>query len=79
MNSKSSTQKQIDYFLKLDCTAKETRFSNDCTQSTKNPTFFYCHRQGILTDIFNVWRKQEEPENFSRQDIARAYRLGKWF
>lgn len=72
-------QTKISNFVNFNCTSEETDFSNDCTQSTKNPTFFYKHRRGISTDIFNPWRRLEEPVNYSRADIARSYRLGGGF
>ncbi len=79
MKKISNPQKQLNYLFESDCTANDTEFSIDCTKSAKNPTFFYRHRDGIRTDIFNVWKRQDEPEDYSRADIARSYRLGGGF
>ncbi len=46
-----------------------------------NIFFHYRHRQGhsIRTDPYDAWRIPEDPDNCSRADIARAYRLGDGF
>ena len=46
---------------------------------TLNP-FYSCRcKRGysLSSDPFNIWKKQEEPEDYSRKEIARAYRLGR--
>ncbi len=42
---------------------------------------YYRHRQGYSSrkNPYNAWRLPEEPDNCSRADIARAYRLGAGF
>lgn len=58
------------------------------TTTTQNTVFHYrnpsyscrCRRGYTLTsDVFNVWKLQEEPAYYSRSDIRRAYRLGMWY
>jgi hypothetical protein len=48
----------------------------------QNNNFFYSrHRQNYSkpTNPYNAWRIPEDPDNCSRADIARAYRLGDGF
>lgn len=49
------------------------------TSTKKNPIFYYKHRRGSKFDSHNNWQKPAEPADYSRADIARSYRLGKWF
>ena len=46
-----------------------------------NNYFYYRHRQGYSKrkDPYNAWQIPEEPDDCSRADIARTYRLGAGF
>jgi hypothetical protein len=55
------------------------------SQNTKKSAFLNCvtecelvrGRNGVA--IFDEWRRKEEPEDCSRGEIKRAYRLGEGF
>lgn len=56
---------------------------NTSTQGTFtfNPSYSCRCRRGYSphSDPFNVWRRQIEPTDYSRKDIAFSYRLGGGF
>jgi hypothetical protein len=55
--------------------------STQGTNFTRSP-FYSCRvRRGysLYSDPFNEWRRQKEPADYSRQDIAISYRLGGGF
>lgn len=48
---------------------------------SRNPDYRCSCRRGysLSSDPFNPFKRQIEPADYSRRDIARSYRLGKWF
>lgn len=44
----------------------------------RNPSYSCKCRRGysLFNDHLNVWKRQEEPEDYSRKGIARACRVG---
>jgi hypothetical protein len=62
-----------------DSTSTATNFSIDTSTFYEKGNVIYNHRKGTDVDVFNVWRRQETPEDCSRSDIKRAYRLGEWY
>ena len=75
-HSFDSTKSQITY----DFLVTFTDGYNDKVHYQIN-NLFYWHRQGCSRHIdpYNPWRLPEEPDNCSRADIARTYRLGEGF
>lgn len=68
----------------FDCSSKFDSLPETLATTTQNTVFDYrnpsyscrCRRGYTLTsDPFNEWRRQEEPADYSRGDIFRAYRL----
>jgi hypothetical protein len=79
-----------DFFHSFDSTNSQITYDSLVTFTDEykdkvtyqNNTFFYSrHRQGCSkrTDPCNPWRLPEEPDDCSRADIARTYRLGAGF
>ena len=79
-----------DFYHNLDSTKFQITYNSlvtstdgyrDKVLSQINNLFYYWNRQRCFrhTDPYNPWRLPEEPENCSRADIARAYRLGSGF
>jgi len=73
-HSFDSTKFQITY----DFLVTFTDGYNDKVPYQINNLFYYWHRQSCSrhTDPYNPWRLPEEPDDCSRADIARTYRLG---
>lgn len=67
--------------FQINCTnsTDDDFFSNDCTKTAKNSIFYYKHRTGCSTEIFNQWKVREDIEIYSRADMKRVYRLGDGF
>ncbi len=72
-----STKFQITY----NSLVTSTDGHRDKVLSQINNLFYYWHRQScsIHTDTYNPWRIPEEPDDCSRADIVRTYRLGEGF
>jgi len=79
-----------DFFHSFDSTKSQITYDSLVTSiygyNGKVPcqinNFFYSrHRQDYSrrTDHYDTWRIPEDPDNCSRADIARAYRLGDGF
>jgi len=79
-----------DFFHHFDSTKSKITYDSLVTStngyrykvlSQINNLFYYWNRQRCFrhTDPYNPWRLPEKPENCSRADIARAYRLGSGF
>jgi hypothetical protein len=65
----------------FETTTESLTTSTRATNFTRNP-FYSCRtRRGYspYSDPFNEWRRQKEPADYSRQDIAISYRLGGGF
>jgi hypothetical protein len=86
-----SRQTNISYFFhSFDNTKSQITFESLVTSTDgykdkvpcqNNNFFYYWHRQGCSrrTDPYNPWRIPEEPDDCSKADIARTYRLGEGF
>jgi hypothetical protein len=77
LHSFDSTKSQITYDFLVTFTDE---YKDKVPYQTDN-FFYYRHRMGYSkrTAPYNAWRLPEEPENCSRADIARTYRLGDGF
>jgi hypothetical protein len=76
-NNFYSTEFQITY----DFLVTFTDGYKDKVHYQINNFSYYRHRQGYSSrkDPYNSWRLPEEPDDCSRADIARTYRLGDGF
>jgi hypothetical protein len=79
-----------DFFNSFDNTKSQITFDSLVTATDGyqnkvlcqlNNFFYYWHRQNCSrsTNLDNLWRLPEEPNDCSRADIARTYRLGDGF
>ena len=79
-----------DFFLIFESTKSQINFNSPVTSTDgyrdKVPCqihnlFYYWNRQRCFrhTDPYNQWRLPEEPDDCSRADIAKTYRLGDGF
>lgn len=75
--------KQVQ-LTEYDCSSKLESIPETTLTTTQGAIFHYrnpsyscrCRRGYTLTsDVFNVWKLQEEPADESRGDIFRSYRL----
>lgn len=81
-----SNAKQSHLF-DFDTSSNILSISNTLITSTQeaniphNPAYSCRCRRGysVLSDPFNIWKRQEEPADFSRGDIKRSYRMGGGF
>lgn len=78
-HSFDSTRSQITYNSLVTFT-DESKTKPKCLYQINN-SFYYRHRPGCsrLIDSYNPWRIPEEPDDCSREDISRTYRLGEGF
>jgi hypothetical protein len=74
---------ETDLFF-FDSTAKHTPIPETTLTTTQGATFHYCNpsyscrcRRGytLTSDVFNIWKLQETPDDNSRGDIFKSYRL----
>jgi hypothetical protein len=82
--------KIIDFFYNFDSTKSQITYDSlvtftdeykDQVPCQNNNFYYYRHRYGYSSrnDPYNPWRLLEVPDDCSRANIARTYRLGDGF
>jgi CRISPR/Cas system CSM-associated protein Csm3 (group 7 of RAMP superfamily) len=87
IKKKNETQTNLETFFNFDRsnsfekTPESLNTSTQGTDFTFKPVYSCRTRRGysLFSDPFNEWRRQKEPADYSRQDIAFSYRVGGGF